>query len=111
MSQVRLGAVAYLNAQPLVRGLDRRADRFTIRFDAPSVCATLLRDGAIDAGTIPSIEYARASDYRIVPGVAIASRGPVASVALYSRMPLAAVRSIATDTSSRTSVERAWALA
>jgi chorismate dehydratase len=104
MSVVRLGVVAYLNAQPLVRGLDRHADRFALRFDAPSVCATRLGEGAIDVGTIPSIEYARGDGYRIVPGIAIASRGPVASVALYSRTPVAAVRSIATDTSSRTSV-------
>jgi len=104
MSVTRLGVVAYLNARPLVHGLERRADRFALRFDPPSVCATALRDGAIDLGTIPSIEYLRGPDYRLVPGVAIASRGPVASVALYSRKPIAAIRSIAADTSSRTSV-------
>jgi chorismate dehydratase len=104
MSVVRLGVVAYLNARPLVRGLERRADRFAMRFDVPSACSAALRDGAIDLGTIPSIEYLRGPGYRLVPGVAIASRGPVASVALYSRRPLATVRTIAADTSSRTSV-------
>ena len=42
--------------------------------------------------------------HSIVPGLAIASRGPVASVALYTKRPIADVRSIAMDTSSRTSV-------
>jgi chorismate dehydratase len=53
---------------------------------------------------IPSIEYLQAPDYRFVPGVGIGSDGPVASVALYARVPLERVRTIALDTSSRTSV-------
>jgi chorismate dehydratase len=51
---------------------------------------------------IPSIEIG-AGDYRIVPGVAIASEGPVASVALFSTKPIDRVESIALDESSRTS--------
>jgi chorismate dehydratase len=98
----RLGSVGYLNARPLVFGLDR-SPRFDLRFDLPSRCAALLHEGAIDVGLIPSIEYLR-GPYRIVPGPAIASRGPVASVALYTTRPIADVRSIALDTSSRTSV-------
>lgn len=108
--RVRLGAVGYLNARPLVFGLDR-VSRFAVRFDVPSRCAVLLHEGAIDAGLIPSIEYLSgpaeggpAADYRIVPDVAIASQGPVASVALYAVRPIAEVRSIALDTSSRTSI-------
>jgi chorismate dehydratase len=106
MTPVRLGSVSYLNARPCVVGLDRDP-RFDLRFDVPSQCAELLHEGAIDVGLIPSIEYLRAPDherYRIVPGVAIASRGPVASVALYTRLPMSDVASIALDTSSRTSV-------
>ncbi len=104
MTRVRLGAVAYLNARPLVEGLDRDPPQFALRFDAPSRCAALLADGDIDLGMIPSIEYARAADYRIVPGVSLASRGPVASVAVFARRPIGDVRTIATDASSRTSV-------
>lgn len=103
MTPTRLGAVGYLNARPLVYGLDR-SPRFTIRYDVPSECASLLHDGFIDVGLIPSIEYLRGGPYRIAPGLAIASRGPVASVALYTTKAMADVRSIAMDTSSRTSV-------
>jgi chorismate dehydratase len=122
MSRVRLGAVGYLNARPLVFGLDRSA-RMELRFDVPSRCAELLHSHAIDVGLIPSIEYLRnpaaagsdpanpaeagshaSGEYRIVPGVAIASRGPVASVALFTTRQMKDVRSIAMDTSSRTSV-------
>jgi chorismate dehydratase len=101
MTTVRLGAVGYLNARPLVHGLDADA-RFALRRDVPSQCAALLHAGAIDLGMIPSIELG-AGDYRIVPGVAIASEGPVASVALFSAKPVDRIASIALDESSRTS--------
>jgi len=99
---IRLGAVTYLNARPLVFGLDR-SPRFAVRFDIPSRCATLLHEGAIDVCLIPSIEYLRGGPYCIVPDLAIASRGKVASVALYTTKPMADVRSVVMDTSSRTS--------
>jgi chorismate dehydratase len=100
---VRLGAVGYLNARPLVWGLDR-SPSFSVRFDVPSKCADLLHEGTIDVGLIPSIEYLRGTPLAIVPDLAIASKGPVASVLLYATRPMADVRSIAMDTGSRTSV-------
>jgi chorismate dehydratase len=103
MIVVRLGAVGYLNARPLMYGLESHPG-FHVRYDVPSECARLLHEGAIDVGLIPSIEYLRGGPYRIVPDLAIASCGAVASVALYTRKPIADVRSIAMDTSSRTSV-------
>jgi predicted solute-binding protein len=108
-TRVRVGAVGYLNARPLVYGLER-LDRFAVRYDVPSQCARLLHDDAIDIGLIPSIEYLRGGPYAIVPGLAIASRGPVASVMLYATRPIEQVRSIAMDTSSRTSVALARVL-
>jgi chorismate dehydratase len=95
--------VDYLNVRPLVYGLDRLPD-FQLRYDLPARCARLLHDGDIDLGMIPSIEYLRGDGYRLVPDLAIASRGAVASVALYTTRAMAGVRSIAMDTSSRTSV-------
>jgi len=103
MRLARLGAVDYLNARPLVYGLELKSHLFSLRFDVPSKCAALLHEGSIDVGMIPSIEYLRGRDYRIVPGLGIISDGPVASVALFTTRPLDAVRSIAADTSSRTS--------
>src|SRR5437763_9112266 len=102
---IRLGAVGYLNARPLVYQLDR-SPNFSVRFYIPAKCAELLHAGDIDLGLIPSIEYLRGGPgaYRVAPGVAIASRGPVASVALYTRRDPRDVRSVAMDTSSRTSV-------
>ncbi len=104
MRVVRLGAVGYLNARPLVHGLDARTDLFSLRFDLPSTCATLLHAGDIDLGMIPSIEYQRAPElYRIVPDLGIVSDGDVASVALFTRVPIEKIRTIGLDSSSRTS--------
>jgi chorismate dehydratase len=103
MSPIRLGAVAYLNARPLTYGLEGRADLFSLRYDPPSTCAVLLHDGHIDVGMIPAIEYCRGPEYNIVPGMGIISRRTVASVALFTRVPVERIRTIATDTSSRTS--------
>jgi chorismate dehydratase len=104
MAVIRLGAVDYLNARPLVHGLDQRPDLFALRFDPPSTCAALLHEGAIDVGMIPSIEFQRGvPPYLIVGGMGIVSDGPVASVALFSAKTTTEIRSIAVDTSSRTS--------
>jgi chorismate dehydratase len=103
MRLVRLGAVDYLNARPLVYGLELHGSMFSLRFDVPSKCAALLHEGSIDVGMIPSIEYLRGTDYRIVPGLGIVSDGPVASVALFTTKPIEQIESIAADTSSRTS--------
>ncbi len=104
MTALRLGAVSYLNTKPLIYGLDAIPEQFDVRFDVPAVCAMLLHEGRVDLGLIPAIEYLRgAEDYWIVPDVAIASDGDVASVAVFSKVPIAQVRSLALDVSSRTS--------
>jgi chorismate dehydratase len=101
---VRIGAVGYLNARPLTWALAARPDRWAVRFDLPSVCSSLLDEGDVDLGLVPSIDFLQEPDYRLVPGVGIGSRGPVASVALFTRVSIEKIQSIALDTSSRTSV-------
>ena len=100
--KLRLGAVSYLNVEPLIYGLDHD-QRFSVESDVPSRIADRLRAGDIDLGMIPSIEYA-GGDYWIVPGVGIASEGAVRSVLLFHRGRLDEVKRVAVDTSSRTSI-------
>lgn len=104
MNPIRIGAVGYLNARPLTWALDGKPDLWQIRYDLPSVCSALLHAGDVDLGLVPSIDYLQSTDYRLVPGVGIGSRGAIASVALYTRRPVEEIRHIALDTSSRTSV-------
>ena len=103
MTALRLGAVSYLNTKPLVYGLEAHPDQFDVRFDVPSKCAALLHAGQVDLGLIPAIDYLH-GDYRIVPDVSIASEGEVATVAVFTRKPIAQVKTIALDRSSKTSV-------
>src|SRR5262249_38708610 len=57
-------------------------------------------------GIVPSYELTRL-DLDILPGTGIASRGPVRSILLISRCPPGRIRTLAADTSSRTSVQLA----
>jgi chorismate dehydratase len=108
--RIRLGAVGYLNARPLIFGLEH-SQRFDLRDDTPSECARLLHAHEIDVGLIPSIEYLRGpAPYWIVPGVGVTSRGPVRSVALYTRREPRDIRTVAMDSNSRTSVALATVL-
>lgn len=107
---IRLGAVGYLNARPLVYGLER-VPGFDIRYDIPVECARLLHAHQTDIGLIPSIEYLRGPQpYAIVPGAGVTSTGAVASVAIYTRRDPREIRTIAMDSSSRTSVALATVL-
>jgi chorismate dehydratase len=100
---VRIGAVNYLNTKPLICDLDSLAPEAELILDVPSRLADRLASGELDVALIPVIEYFRAGTYSIVPNIAIASRGPVLSVTLFSRVPWAGIRRVAMDEGSRTS--------
>lgn len=101
---LRVAAVSYLNTRPLVYGLGSRPDLFTLQFDVPARCVALLRERSVDLAMLSAIEYLRTPDYQVVPDVAVASTGPVRSVALYTTRQPEDIRSVALDTSSRTAV-------
>ncbi len=105
-SRLRLAVVDYLNAVPLFWGLQHgpRQGAFDLKFLLPSKCADALQAGEVDGTILPSIEYQRIDGLKIVPSLCIASPGPVRSVLLISEKPIEAIRSVALDTSSRTSV-------
>ncbi len=100
---IRVGAVNYLNTKPLICDLDVLAPDAELILDVPSRLAERLAAGELDVALIPAIEYFRAGTYSIVPGVSIATRGPVLSVTLFSRTPWRDIRRVALDAGSRTS--------
>jgi chorismate dehydratase len=106
MNKPRIAASSYLNAAPLcysfVHGSLTSKSAF-ISDAAPSWCSEMLATGDADAALIPVIEYARVGALRIAPGACVASRRKVKSVVLASRVPIEKVRTVALDTSSRTS--------
>lgn len=102
MAALRCGVVEYLNALPLWVAL--KADpRFSITAAVPSRLAQMLHAGEIELGLLPSIEYFRGKDLKIIPGLGVCSLSTVDSVRLYHRVPLEQVRRVRLDTSSRTS--------
>jgi predicted solute-binding protein len=76
---------------------------FDLLFRVPAECADMVASGAAELGIIPSFELI-GRDYGIVPGVGIACRGAVRSILLVSRTPANRIRTLAADSSSRTSV-------
>src|SRR6516165_3692263 len=107
---VRIGAVNYLNTKPLICDLEELAPGIELLLDVPSRLADLLATGELDVALIPVIEYFRAGNYSVVPGLAIASSGPVLSVTLFSRVPWVQIRRVALDEGSRTSAALALVL-
>jgi chorismate dehydratase len=77
---------------------------FEISYTLPSACARALAAGTADIGIIPAAAYAQIPGLIALPGVAIASRRPVRSILLVSRVPVEKIRTVALDTSSMTSV-------
>lgn len=76
---------------------------FDLRFALPSECADQLAAGEADIGIVPVIEMAR-QKLEYFPGTGIACHGPVRSILLISKVPIPAIRTLATDAGSRTSV-------
>jgi chorismate dehydratase len=108
MAKYRVGAVGYLNTTPLVWGMMHGPQRGLVELSLanPAICAQQVEDGTTQIGLVPVAEVAR-QGLEIVPGVGIACLGAVRSILLFSRLPWAEVRTLAADTSSRTSVQLA----
>src|SRR3989339_134212 len=101
--KLRIGAVPYMNAKPLIYGLDQHQDEIELVFEVPSLLPGMLNNDQIDVAIIPSIEYFRNGNYAIIPDISIASIGTVESVKIFSKIPIQNIRSAALDKSSLTS--------
>jgi chorismate dehydratase len=95
----RIGSVPYLNARPLIYGIEDK-----VELCVPSRLADLLYRGQFDAALVPVAEALTHDRYVVLDGIAIASRGPVRSVFLVHRQPIERIKRIAVDQASRTSV-------
>jgi chorismate dehydratase len=82
------------------------AARYQIDWMLPSECAARLAAGTADLGLIPIAALATTPGLRVVPGCTIASKGRVRSLLLVRRaaQPLSALRSVAADTASRSTI-------
>ena len=111
-SRLRMAAISFLNPAPLMWDFEHPplsenlATRYSIDRMTPSECAARLVSGEADIGLIPIAALATSPQLRILPGCTIASKGRVRSLLLVHRAgrELASLRSVAADTSSRTTI-------
>ena len=106
---MRLGRIPWINCYPVYGAIDRGL----IRVPAELVSGTaselndLLATGALQVSAVSAVEYARnAALYHLLPDLAITSDGPVHSVALFSKRPIAELTdcTVLLSASSKTSV-------
>ncbi len=112
MRKLRIAAISFLNTAPLMWDFEHTelGREFEIVSTVPSECAEMLRTGAADIGIVPVVAYTYIPGLRVIPNVAIAAKGSVRSILLVSKVPLEEVRTVAADTSSRTTVALARVL-
>jgi chorismate dehydratase len=112
MRRLRISAISYLNTAPLMWDFEHgdAGQQFDISYTLPPTCARDLGSGAADIGIIPAAAYTLVAGLKILPDVAIASRRPVRSILLVSKVPIEKAQTVALDTSSMTSVALAKVL-
>lgn len=100
----RVGCVSFLNARPLIDGLDHD-DRMIIRYDVPSALLEDLLQDRVDIALCPVVDFQLSPvELRVVPVGGIGSDGETHTVRLFSRIPLKDVREVHADTDSHTSI-------
>ncbi len=99
----RLGVVSFLNAKPLIAGLDADGAVELIH-DVPSRLAGLLDAGRVDAALVPVIDLAQPHrDWQVVSDACIGCDGETLTVRVFSRVAPEVVRRLHVDGDSHTS--------
>jgi len=104
--KIRVGAVSYLNTKPLLYGIQRSSvmDDIELKIDYPSRIASMLLNDEIDLGLVPVAIIPQMQSYYINTDFCIGSCGQIASVCLFSDVPMEKIESVLLDYQSRTSV-------
>ena len=91
-SEVRVGRIRYMNVAPVCHGLANgdRPPGMSLFSGPPAELNAMLAEGKLDISPVSSAAYARhAEDWLLLPDLSISCRGPVMSVLLVSRHPIA----------------------
>lgn len=101
---LRIGCVSYLNAKPLIDGMENQPDA-PVRFDVPSGLLDDLLADRVRIALCPVIDFFRSeTPLEIVPVGGIGCDGPTLTVRIFSRKPIPQTAEIFADTDSHTSV-------
>lgn len=104
--KIRVGAVSYLNTKPLIYGLQHGplSEKIELLLDYPSNLTSLLQKDKLDIALLPVAAIPMIRDSHIISNYCIASDKKVASVCLFSHVPIDEIQQIYLDYQSRTSV-------
>ncbi len=107
--RIRVGAVSYLNTKPLIFGVKRSGlmDRIDLIEDYPSKIASMLLNDEIDVGLVPVAVIPQMKQHFIITNYCIGADAEVASVALFSEVPMEEIKKVVLDYQSKTSVNLA----
>lgn len=107
-----MAPVSYLNTKPLLWGIEHStiSDDIEMLVDFPANLAKSLSQGTIDMALLPVAVLPSIPNARIVSDFGIAADGDVASVAIFSEVPLEQIERVYLDYQSRTSVRLAQIL-
>lgn len=110
--KIRVGAVSYLNTKPLIYGFEKgmMKDKIEVIYDYPANIAAALLNNEIDIGLVPVAILPEMKNYHIVGNYCIGSEGDVASVRIFSEVPIEQIETLLLDYESRTSVKLAQIL-
>lgn len=110
--KIKVAAVSYLNTKPLLYGIERSelVKDMELQLDYPSKLAERLKNNEIDMALLPVAAIPGIEGARIVSDYGIASDGNVASVAIFSQVPVEEIEAVYLDYQSRTSVRLAQLL-
>ena len=106
MKKIRVGIVNYLNTRPLIYGLLRPpvSEMIELTGAYPAKLARMLANDEIDVGLIPVAAIPQLPSYHIVGDYCIGTEGEIASVCLFSEVPMHEIKKVYLDYQSRSSV-------
>src|SRR5450432_4889628 len=104
--KIRVGIVNYLNTKPLLYGLQKPSisEQIELIRDYPAKLVDLLINNEIDLGLIPVAAIPQLPASHIVGNYCIGTEGEIASVALFSEVPMNEIKKVWLDYQSRSSV-------
>lgn len=112
LKKIRVASVSYLNAKPMLYGIRHHSiiNEIELIEDYPSKIAQMLIDDQVDVGLIPVAATLKLKEWHLVGDYCIGSEGAVASVCIFSEVPIEQVETVLLDYQSRTSVNLARVL-
>jgi chorismate dehydratase len=104
--KIRVAAVSYLNTKPLIYGFEQgmMKDGIELITDFPANIADMLINDEVDIALVPVASIPMVQAAHIITDYCIGTVGEVASVCLFSDVPLEDIKIILLDYQSRSSV-------